>query len=424
MTADCALTSGVKQILQPHLDRGLELWLEGDALRFKAPKELMTQDLVAVLKANKPDILAWLKAESETDDAPREPELLDEYPLAYTQGAIWMLYKFAPNSPAYNTTFACTLAPGLDEAAVRQAFHALMVRHPVLRSTFIDTEHGPRQRVWSHLPMPLQMVNGSNWSETELQRQLHQEADAPFDLHTESCLRVKLFQNTVQGDILIATIQHVGADLWALLIVAQDIKAFYEKAVRGEALSVPPVGACYHEHVEWQQGFLESARGKQERFYWQQQLTGAPLAISLPEDKPRPPLLQLQASTTTHRVTKERYLAIRQFCKQQGITPFVFVQTAFQLLVHQRTSAQDFLVGTPTMGRSRKGMDQVVGDFANPVVLRAAITPQTTVQCLFNQVKKTLLAAMEYQECPFPIVVQDCNPPRDSSRTPDRKSVV
>ena len=32
----------VKQILQPHLDQGLELWLEGEALRFKAPKELMT----------------------------------------------------------------------------------------------------------------------------------------------------------------------------------------------------------------------------------------------------------------------------------------------------------------------------------------------------------------------------------------------
>lgn len=418
MTAGPAIKSSIEVILQPHLERGLELWLEGDALRFKAPKELMTQDLVAVLKANKPDILAWLKAQAEEGESGREPELLDEYPLAYTQGAIWMLYKFAPNSPAYNTTFACTLADGIDEAAVKQAFHALMVRHPVLRTTFTDTELGPRQRVWSHMSMPLSFVDGSQWDEQELQQQLEQEADASFDLQTESCLRVKLFRNTVKGDILIATIQHVGADLWALLIVAQDIKSFYEKSSRGEALSVQPVSATYREHVEWQQTFLDSARGKKERFYWQQQLTGAPLAISLPEDKPRPPVLQLQAKTTTHWVSKDQYQAIKQFCKQNSITPFVFVQTAFQLLVHQRTSAQDFLVGTPTMGRSRKGMDQVVGDFANPVVLRAKVQPDAPLSLMFSHVKKTLLAAMEYQECPFPIVVQDCNPPRDSSRTP------
>lgn len=408
----------VKQILQPHLDQGLELWLEGEALRFKAPKELMTQELVAVLKANKPGILAWLKAEAAAEQSPRQAELVDEYPLAFTQGAIWMLYKFAPNSPAYNTTFACTLVEGIEEAAVRQAFHALMVRHPVLRSTFTDTEQGPRQRVWSHLPMPLQIIDGSPWNEAQLQEQLDQEADAPFDLQNESCLRVKIFRNTVQGDILIATIQHVGADLWALLVVAQDIKQFYQQAAQGEALSVQPVAATYRQHVEWQQAFMDSARGKHERFYWQQQLNGAPLAISLPEDLPRPPLLKLEAKTRKHSVSQQHYQAIKQFCKQQGITPFVFVQTAFQLMVHHHTGAQDFLIGTPTMGRARKGMDEVVGDFANPVVLRATVQPQLTLRSLFNGVKRTLLAAMEHQECPFPIVVQDCNPPRDSSRTP------
>jgi acyl-CoA synthetase (AMP-forming)/AMP-acid ligase II/NAD(P)-dependent dehydrogenase (short-subunit alcohol dehydrogenase family)/acyl carrier protein len=408
----------VKQTLKPHLDNGLELWLEAGALRFKAPKELLTPDLMAVLKANKPRILEWLQAEAEQSQASAEPELVDEYPLAFTQGAIWMLYKFAPNSPAYNTTFACTLAADIDENAVRQAFHALLVRHPVLRSTFTDTEFGPRQRVWSHIDMPLQIIDGSQWSESQLQQQLDQEADAAFDLQTQSCLRVKIVKDTVQGDILIATIQHVGADLWALLIVAQDIKDFYAKAAKGEALSVQPISATYRQHVEWQQFFMDSVKGRQERFYWKQQLHGAPLAISLPEDMQRPALLKLQTSTIKQLVSADVYQNIKQFCKANSITPFVFVQSAFQIMVHHYAGAHDFLIGTPTMGRSRKGMDQVVGDFANPVVLRAKVQPELSVKQLFIRVKKTLLAAMEHQECPFPIVVQDCNPPRDSSRTP------
>lgn len=414
----------VKQKLQPHLDNGLDLWLEGEALRFKAPKEMMTPDLIAILKANKPDIIDWLNHEAASsdegasDNASREAHIVAEYPLAYTQGAIWMLYQFAPNSPAYNTAFVCTLKEAIDETAVRQAFHTLLVKHPVLRSTFLDTDQGPRQRVWSHLPTPLNIVDGSQWNEEQLQQELDKEADAPFDLYKEPCLRVTIIKNSVKGDVLVATIQHVGADLWALLIVAEDIKNFYQTAAKGEPLSVTPSNITYEQHVAQQEDFINSPAGEKQRFYWQQQLNGAPLTTSLPTDKSRPPLMQLQAATFQTHVATDIYGNIKDFCKQNSVTPFVFVQSAFQLMVHQYTQAQDFLIGTPTMGRSAKGMDQVVGDFANPVVLRADITPDLPLQHLFKHVQKTLLAAMEYQEYPFPLVVQDCAPPRDSSRTP------
>lgn len=408
-------THNITLLLQPHFEQGLELWLEGGMLRFKAPKEVLTPALMGLLKQNKEAILSWLQSEQSKK---AEPKIVDEYPLAFTQGAIWMLYRFAPNSPAYNTTFACVLNGAVNETAVRQAFHALLIRHPVLRSTFADTDNGPRQRVWDHIEMPLQFIDGSQWNEQQLDEQLNQEADAAFDLQKEPCLRVKIVRNSVRGDILIATIQHVGADLWALLIVAKDIKDYYQRAARGEVLSLEPLAATYRHHVEWQQQFMDSERGKKERRFWQRALRGAPMTVSLPTDFPRPPVLLLQSKIIKQEVESERYRAIRAFCKSHSITPFVFVQAALQLLVSQRTGAQDFLIGTPTMGRSRKGMDQVVGDFANPVVLRAQVQPHATLTSLFQQVKRTLLSAMEHQEYPFPSVVQDCNPPRDSSRTP------
>ena len=407
----------LKAQLEPYFDQGLELWLESGALRFKAPKELLSKPLMSLLKANKADILAWLQTESESEPQ-IAAELIDEYPLAYTQGAIWMLYKFAPNSPAYNTTFACVLAAQVNEDAVRQAFHALLIRHPVLRTTFADTELGARQQVWSHIPMPLQIVDGSVWDAPALQDYLDKEADAPFDLSNEPCLRVKIVRNSVKGDILIATIQHVGADLWALLIVAQDIKTFYETAARGDAVSVQPVVATYRQHVEWQQSFMDSEAGKRQRRFWQRQLQGAPITVSLPSDFQRPPVLQLQTQVFSQVLGPETYHPIKAYCKNSSITAFVFVQAAFQLMVQHHTRANDFLLGTPTMGRSGKGMDQVVGDFANPVVLRAQPDLSESLKTHFRKVKQTLLAAMDYQECPFPIVVQDCNPPRDSSRTP------
>lgn len=406
----------IQIVLQPYFQQGLILWLENDMLRFKASKELMTPTLMNLLKQNKQAIVDWLQQDST--DVQDKPTVQDEYPLASTQGAIWMLYRFAPHSPAYNTTIACTLKGELDETAIRQAFHALWIRHPMLRTTFDDTDKGPRQWVWSHLPMPLQIVDGSKWSADTLDHWLQQEADAPFDLTTQSCLRVKIVRNSVRGDVLIATVHHVGADLWALLIIAQDIRTFYQRAIRGEVLSLTTPAYHYRDHVEWQQQFLQSNAGRAMKRFWQRQLQGAPMQVSFPADRPRPPVLELKTCVYSVAISQQHYQQIKGACRQMGVTPFVFLQTTLQLLIARVTSANDFLIGTPTMGRNQKGMEQVVGDFANPVVLRAQLHPDMTVQQLLQQVKTTVLRAMAHQDYPFPAVVQDCNPPRDSSRTP------
>ena len=410
------------EILQPQIDQGLQLWLEGDALRFKAPQDLMTADLMQVLKSNKESIREWLKynADNPSEDgliASNQKQVMDEFALASTQAAIWMLYRLAPNSPAYNTAFVAT-TQSLDTQAVKQALQALFIRHPVLRSTFVDTDTGPRQQVWNYVDIPFAKIDASDWSESELQAALKAEADAAFDLQNESCLRVKIFTNSVLGDVLVATVHHIGADLWALLIIAQEIKQFYEQASLGLALEIKQTEFNYHHHVDWQQQYLISDAGKRAQDYWQRQLQSAPTNITLPIDKCRPPMLAMQTELHTENLTGEYYQQVKAFCKSNSITPFVFVQSAFQLLVHHLTDADDFLVGTPTMGRSQAEMDKVVGDFANPVVLRARLNADKSVKSLYKNVQQTLLLAMEFQDYPFPAVVQDCNPPRDTSRTP------
>ena len=408
----------LQETLQPFFDAGLELWLDAGALRFKGPKELLNKELMGLLKANKEQIIEWLKQQEGAETAPVAPQIIDEFPLAYTQGAIWMLYKFAPNSPAYNTTFACILDDAINEEAITKAFRALLIRHPMLRTTFYDSDAGPRQQMWDRIDPPLAIVDGSDWDQAQLQTYLEQEADAPFELSKEPCLRVKVIRNSVQGTVLIATIHHVGADLWALLVVAEDIRDFYKQALSGEALAVKPVPGTYRQHVEWQQQFMDSPAGKAQRRYWQQHLQGAPTQVSLPLDFPRPPVLLLQAKVHQHTLNAELHGQIKALCKANSITPFVFLQGLFQLLTYEFTQEQDFLIGTPTMGRSRRGMEKVVGDFANPVVLRASVNPDQSLVSFFQQSRNELLSAMEFQECPFPVVVQDCSPPRDSSRTP------
>lgn len=51
-----------RDLLQDFEQLGVRLWCDGDALKFEAPKGVMTSDRINILKQHKPDLLAYLSA--------------------------------------------------------------------------------------------------------------------------------------------------------------------------------------------------------------------------------------------------------------------------------------------------------------------------------------------------------------------------
>ncbi len=409
----------VQSFIETHAREGLELWQEADNLRFKAPQSLLTPAFMATLKARKPAILQWLRLQQDTQNTLQtETTIDDRFELSSSQAAIWMLQKFAPSSPVYNTTMFLRLKRPLQADVVSRVMQALMLRHPMLRTTFHDTDAGPEQRVHRHLSTNLAMLDATDWSSEALQHWLDTEADAPFKVGDESLLRVKVLQGSPCGPMMIVTVHHLIADLWALLLIANDIHQLMQQHLKSQALMLPKINVHYKGHVENQQRWLGSEEGERSWQYWQQKLTGAPAALALPGDGQRPMVLPFTQRKSSFVLTKLLSDQARQFSKRQGITPFVLLQSMFQLFLHTMTQENDFLVGTPTVGRHETGSEFIVGDFANPVVLRASIMPDDTGVSFLHRVKQTVLDAMQHDRYPFPELVQRLNPPRDPSRAP------
>lgn len=409
----------VQSFIETYAREGLELWQEAGNLRFKAPQSLLTPAFMAHLKARKPAILQWLNLQQDTQNTINTEKTIEaNFGLSSSQAAIWMLQKFAPSSPVYNTTLFLRLKRPLQPDAVSRVMQALLLRHPLLRTTFHDTDAGPEQRVHRHLPANLATLDATDWSSETLQQWLDTEADRPFKLAVESLLRVKVLQGSPCGPMMIVTVHHLIADLWALLLIASDIHQLMQQYLQGQALMLPKLNVHYQRHVESQQQWLRSEEGERSWQYWQQKLAGAPGALAVPGDGQRPLVLEFSQRKSSFELTKSLSDQARQFCKRQGITPFVLLQSVFQLFLYTMTQENDFLVGTPTMGRHDSGSDTIVGDFANPVVLRASILPEDTGLSVLHRVKRTVLDAMQHDRYPFPELVQRLNPPRDPSRAP------
>src|SRR5205085_7057515 len=91
-------------------------------------------------------------------------EFADEHPLSYGQRALWFLHQLAPESAAYNLSFAARVRSALDVAALRRSMQMLVERHPSLRTTFEADQGEPIQRVHARAELSFREEDAELWN--------------------------------------------------------------------------------------------------------------------------------------------------------------------------------------------------------------------------------------------------------------------
>ncbi|MCG8315024.1 MAG: condensation domain-containing protein, partial [Pseudomonadales bacterium] len=110
-------------------------------------------------------------------------------------------------------------------------------------------------------------------------------------------------------------------------------------------------------------------------------------------------------------------VAIDAFCRDNDVTLFMFLQTAFALLMARIGQQNDVLMGTPVACRSDQKFDQLMGLFVNTVIIRTKIS-KVGFSELLKQQKQVLLASFARQNMPLDLIIEDLNPPRNSCYNP------
>jgi len=91
---------------------------------------------------------------------------------------------------------------------------------------------------------------------------------------------------------------------------------------------------------------------------------------------------------------------------------------AYFVLLYRYTNQEDILVGSPMLGRWGREFKGVVGYFVNPVVLRAEMSGNLTFKDFLSQISSQVKKAQKYQDYPFPLLVEQLQPQRDTSHSP------
>ncbi|MFL6194096.1 MAG: non-ribosomal peptide synthase/polyketide synthase [Thermoanaerobaculia bacterium] len=341
-------------------------------------------------------------------------------PLSFGQRRLWFLDRMELGKPGYVMAGAFRLRGDLDVAALAAALGEIVRRHEILRTSFHAEGGEPFQAVGPPRPVPLPVVDLSGLPEPggEARRLARAEAALPFDLERGLMVRATLVRLGEREQAALVTLHHIASDGWSVGVLVRELGTLYGAAREGSPSPLPGLAVQYGDFAVWQRQNLDGAALGGQLAGWRRRLAGAPAALDLPTDHPRPPVRSARGGRRTFTLTPELANGLRELAIHEGTTLFVVALAAWVALLSRLSHQEDLVVGTPVAGRRQVETEGLIGFFVNTLVLRAGLAGDPGFRELLARAHAAALDAFAGQDVPFERLVEELRPGRSLAHTP------
>ena len=308
--------------LLSHLrQNNVNLWVEGDRLRYQGSQEVMTLELLEQIRKHKMEIITFLgKADANRESSLpeirtdlRSPENL---PLSFAQESLWFLHQLQPENVSDHLYVGFRINGPLQIDSLKRSFKEIVKRHEILRTTFPGVDGKPVQIITSQLNLNISEIDLSNLSGSEkaeeAQRLAIAEAQKPFEFESEHLLRVKLLILGKDEYILLFTMHHIISDGFSFDILFSELSALYEAYTSGKPYPLEDLPIQYADYACWQRQWMQGKTLKTQISHWKQKLSGSSFVLELPTDRARPTAQSFQGARRFFSISKPLYEALKK----------------------------------------------------------------------------------------------------------------
>ena len=381
---------------------GVQLWVDGEKLRFRAPQGALDADLKAQLTAAKADVIAELTRETKVLRAPQdrfEPFPLTEVQAAYSVGRTSAFRWGGVGCHGY-AEFAVdhnVATPTADE--YRSAWRKVVDAHDMLRCVVHPDGY---QIICPDLDDGLRICESSD------SRHI---ADERVRIADELRNHTYPLGEGPMYDIVVTigpedTVLHVSVDL----LIADFVSIFIVMTDFGRCLLDPEyspsaVDFSFREYLLnltcHRNSLAGSRRRQRDLDYWQARLDQLPPPISLPLlpiDQTGSADLAPTFSRRSMRLPPNHFAAFSRRAMEHGATASVAITAAFSTVLGRYGDRDHFLLTLTTMARRpfTPEVGLLVGDFTGTSLLEVDVGGRRTFAELLQVIGGRLFDDMDH----------------------------
>ena len=344
-------------------------------------------------------------------------------PLSNAQQQLWLHAQLAPNTSLYNEPLTVRRSGPLDISALERSFTEIIRRHEAWRTTFPVVDGEPVQRVEEPFEIKLPLIDLRRLPQAEREgealRIAAEDARQPFELAHGPLFRAKLVCLDDEEFRLFVTLHHLIFDGFSgYRVFLPELAALYDAFSQGQPSPLPALPFQFADYaVRQKKSAAEDSRARQMD-YWRQKLSGELPSLQLPLSRTRPAMQTFGGAMRTFSLPAALSDAVRQLSRQEGVTLYMMLLAAFNVLLQRYSGQEDILIGSNTAGRNYPGSERLLGYFLNTIVLRTDLSGSPTFRQVLDRVRRTTVDALSNDEAPLDRLVAELHPQRDVNRNP------
>jgi amino acid adenylation domain-containing protein len=328
-------------------------------------------------------------------------------PASYIQEWVWTFSQDPCNAPDFVDTTAYALVGPLQPKALGDAIDFIVRRHEPLRTTFdlIDGHLAQTVHRASATPIPFFDVAHADDPEAQARRIVTETRSRVADLRHGPLLSFALIRLAEHRHWLVQTANHIVYDNLSRSIFARELDLIYTAALGGEAPPLPERQALdYADYAAWQRRRLrrDDPRWRKDVAWWENLLKGAPAVPELPFARAAP-VSGLDPAEGELRWAMPPQTAQRtlELARAERTTPYVVRLAAFAAALAAETGDSNIILGTMVDQRSRRALQDMIGNFVNIVTLKLDMEPRALFRDWVRTVHDRVAQTVAHAEIPY-----------------------
>jgi amino acid adenylation domain-containing protein/non-ribosomal peptide synthase protein (TIGR01720 family) len=305
------------------------------------------------------------------------------YPCSPVQEGMLFHSLYEPGSWVYFDQVIVPITGAVNEAALFDAWRAVIARHQILRTGFLwDGVQQPLQVVMEQIDLDVQRYDWSrlpaDQAQEKFQRYLVDDRNLGFGFKRPGVLRLSWVAMPGNEHRLVWSFHHILLDGWSLPIVFGELFSAYDAFNAGREWTPPPAPR-YQDFIGWH---VRQDRNKAQTF-WKKYLEGFSAATPIPVKNSAALVAQKGRAGDSASRYREAQTAVagqlleglQSLAKQHRMTLNHIMQGVWAALLERYSGESDVLFGTTVSGRPADlaGIENMVGLFINTLPMRLRV---------------------------------------------------